>query len=401
MNIRLLFFFAVVAMLVSACSERIEDARPITVRIAADVRSEYDGERALASVAALDPHIRWPGNRGFDASIDHVIENLEAAGFLAEESAPAHALLTYRVEEYPMENPAWQPTGATLRMEGDSGPLMTFASNRNMLATNSYSTPDEGVVLDIIDVGDGSSDSLDAVDVRGKAILANRDINKLFKDAVVARGAAGVLAYSMPAYTQPEKNREAVQFGDVPYNDFVQSWGIQLSFSAQEKLRGALSKGSVRIRVSSRVEWTPNAIEKTVVAEVRGSERPQERFVFSAHVQEPGANDNASGVAAQLEMARVVATLTKSGAVNAKRTVTFLWGDEFASTQRYVTQDPQRAKHIRWGLSMDMVGQDTARTGGTFLIEKMPDPSAIWTRGDELFSEWGGQAIDKDQLTPH
>jgi hypothetical protein len=50
---------------------------------------------------------------------------------------------------------------------------------------------------------------------------------------------------------------------------------------------------------------------------------------------------------------------------------------------------------------MDMVGQDTAKTGGTFLIEKMPDPSAIWTRGDELFSEWGGQAIDKDQLTPH
>src|SRR3712207_7752159 len=54
--------------------------------------------------------------------------------------------------------------------------------------------------------------------------------------------------------------------------------------------------------------------ERTVVAEVRGADRPDERFVFSAHVQEPGANDNASGVAALTEAARVLATLSRTGA---------------------------------------------------------------------------------------
>ena len=81
--------------------------------------------------------------------------------------------------------------------------------------------------------------------------------------------------------------------------------------------------------------------------------------------------------------------------------MTFIWGDEMASTQRFVTQDPGRKEFIRWGISMDMVGEDTAKTGGTFLIEKMPDPSAIWARGDESFSDWGGEPIDKDQLMPH
>jgi hypothetical protein len=83
------------------------------------------------------------------------------------------------------------------------------------------------------------------------------------------------------------------------------------------------------------------------------------------------------------------------------RTITMLWGLEIRSTDRYITQDSVRARGIRWGLSLDMVGEDIARTGGTFLIEKMPDPSAIWTRGEDKHSEWGGSPITKADLTPH
>ena len=128
---------------------------------------------------------------------------------------------------------------------------------------------------------------------------------------------------------------------------------------------------------------------------------PHERFVFSAHVQEPGANDNASGVGAQLEMARVMARLLEDGMPRPARTLTFLWGLEIRSTDRFITQDSIRARDIRWGMSLDMVGEDTEKTGGTFLIEKMPDPSAIWTRGDDKHSEWGGRPLTKADLKPH
>jgi len=56
---------------------------------------------------------------------------------------------------------------------------------------------------------------------------------------------------------------------------------------------------------------------------------------------------------------------------------------------------------VHWGLSLDMTGEDTKKTGGTFLIEKMPDPSAIWTRGDDHHSEWGGRPLTKTDLVPH
>ena len=231
--------------------------------------------------------------------------------------------------------------------------------------------------------------------------MGDVDVGRLFGQAVLERGALGVLGYDMPAYARPDTNRTAIQFGRVPRDTTSQAWGFSLSFDAREKLRTALKVGPVRLKVEIDVVWTPGAVERTVVAEVRGATRLDERFVFSAHVQEPGANDNASGVGAQVEMARVAATLVSSGAVKPGRTITFLWGDEIRSTARYVQQDSVRAKGILWGLSLDMVGEDTRKTGGSFLIEKMPDPSAIWTRGDDRHTEWGSSELSLEDMTPH
>jgi aminopeptidase YwaD len=37
-----------------------------------------------------------------------------------------------------------------------------------------------------------------------------------------------------------------------------------------------------------------------------------------------------------------------------------------------------------------MTGEDPLKTGGPFLIEKMPDPSAVWARPSDPHTEWGG-----------
>jgi hypothetical protein len=141
--------------------------------------------------------------------------------------------------------------------------------------------------------------------------------------------------------------------------------------------------------------------ELTIVATIKGAKKSDERLVFSAHIQEPGANDNATGVGAQLEMAKVVAKLFKESKIELDRSMTFLWGDEIISTHRYIEEDPKRAKGIKWGISLDMVGENTDVTGGSFLIEKMPDPSAIWTRGADKHTEWGGKVLSLEDMKPH
>ncbi|HLV26752.1 MAG TPA: M28 family peptidase, partial [Gemmatimonadales bacterium] len=383
----------------AAQASSVLDTVPLLERAAMLAEGELSGERALETVAFVEQRWRLPGNSGFNESLDHVVERLESAGFVPE-SASADARLTYRVERRPMQQFAWEPVDATLTIVGADSALLRFESNRNMLAINSFSTPAGGVEGELVDGGDGSPAALDAANVRGKVVFARAPVSRLYQAAVVERGALGVLAYSLPDYLQPQVHVTSIQFGRIPQDTVRRGWAMLLSHAARAELERALAAGPVRVRARAESRLYESE-ERMVVADVRGRTLPHERFVFSAHVQEPGANDNASGVGAQTEMARALAALVQRGDWSPERTITFLWGNEIAGTRDYLADDSVRTSGVRWGMSLDMVGENTAITGGTFLIEKMPDPSAIWTRGEDRHSEWGGRPIGKDELMPH
>ena len=364
------------------------------------VRPLFSGDRAYEQVAFMDQYFRWPGNTGFNASIHRVEDILKSAGYIEERVAKPAAPLTYRIEHRPMKQPAWEPVDASVTIVGESQPVLSLTTNRNMLAINSFSTPDTGVVASVVDVGKGSAAEYDRAPVAGKIVLAEGAVGRVFAEAVQKRGALGVFAYNMPAYTKPETNRRSIQFGSVAYDSTKRSWGIPLSRDALDRLRAALAKGATIVRVRTSAKMYPSD-EITLVAEVHGTAAPTERYVLSAHVQEPGTNDNATGVGDLSEMARVFATLVNNGTARPKRTITMLFGLEIAQTRNFLADDSVRTRGVRWGLSLDMTGEDTKKTGGTFLIEKMPDPSAIWTRGDDHHSEWGGRPITKAEIVPH
>ncbi|HEX6049382.1 MAG TPA: M28 family peptidase, partial [Gemmatimonadaceae bacterium] len=327
---------------------------PAVAHLFSLVRPAFSGDRALATVAFLEQRWRLPGNRPFDESIDHIVEQLREAGFVEESGAPPAAVLTYRVERRPMTAPAWEPVDASLAIVGSTTPLLRFATNRNMMAVNSWPTAKGGVEAEVVSVGEGSGDAFDRARVTGKIVFGEMPVGRLFNEAVRKRGAIGVLAYSMPAYTRPETHRTSIQFSSIPADSAARSWGILLSYAAREALRRAMAAGPVRVRVTTDARRYAS-VERTVIADVRGRDAAHERFVFSAHVQEPGANDNASGVGAAVEMARVLATLVRERNVSPRRSVTFIWGNEIASTRRYLA-DRGRAATVRWGMSLDMVG---------------------------------------------
>jgi aminopeptidase YwaD len=366
------------------------------------VRPAFSGERARSVVAFVEQYFRVPGNTGFNASLHHVEAVLRDAGYVEQTKARPGDRLIYRLERRPMTQLTWEPADGSLEiMKGATSPVVVLrmATNRNMLAINSFSTPDAGVEAELVNVGRGTAEEYDRASVAGKIVLGTGNIGRVFTEAVVKRGALGALVYGMPAYTQPELHPTSIQFGSIPQDTIKRSWGIPLSYAANSALLAALSPGPVRVRVRTKTRLYRSE-DLTLVAEVRGTSHPDERFVFSAHVQEPGANDNASGVGTLAEMARVLAVLSRDGQAPV-RTITMLFGTEITQTQRYLAEDSVRTRGVRWGMSLDMTGEDTKKTGGTFLIEKMPDPSAVWTRGDDKHSEWGGEPLKIEDLTPH
>lgn len=369
---------------------------PITSAVAAEI----SGERAHRTVAGIERWFRLPGNVGFDAAIDSVVGVLRAAGYREEAGASPSDRLVYRVEERPMRGPAWTPEAARLSIEGSAAPLLDFETNRNMIAINSWPTPAGGVTAEVVDVGDGSEAAFARTEVRGRIVTGTANARVLYLRAM-QNGALGVLApQRLPAYNRPEVNRTAIQFTGIAYDSVFRGFAIHLSVDAAARLAEAMKRGPVRATVEVRTRFDVRP-ERTLVAELRGNSLPDERFVYSAHVQEPGANDNASGVGTLAEMARAASALLREGKIDPARTMTFLWGDEITSTRRYIVEDSVRQRGIRWGMSLDMVGENTELTGGTFLIEKMPDPSAVWVRGEDQHSEWGGRPLGVDRIWAH
>ncbi|MFX0555960.1 M28 family peptidase [Maribacter sp. CXY002] len=377
--------------IISACSQETVSGQEDYFKI---IRPEYTGELAFETTAFVEQYWRVAGNSGFNKTVDWIREHLEKAGYVLETEATSRDRLTFRIEKRPMKHPTWEPVSASLQIIGNQEMLLESETNRNMTYLNSVSTPEEGITAEVIDLDQNENTNL-----KGKIGFTENSAG-LYYNKLVKEGALGIITYNNPLYLQPEKNQTSIQFRSLPPREETKLWGIALSYKAKEKLKSFLDKGKTEVRVNIQTKIYPSE-ELTVVASITGKTNPKERLVLSAHIQEPGANDNATGVGAQLEIATLAAKLLKNKSVELNRTLTFLWGDEIISTRRYIQEDAERSKGIKWGISLDMVGENTEKTGGTFLIEKMPDPSAIWTRGNDKHSEWGGDVLSLEDMKPH
>ncbi len=389
---RLIILFLSVLTVVSCVSEDAQkDENPYFQLI----RPIFDGQKAFEIVDYVEDYWRLAGNKGFNLSVEKIVDNLEAAGYTNENIANKNDLLTYRIETRPMKRLTWEPLTASLHINGQEQPILSFPDNFNMIDVNSWSTPVEGITAEIVKV---DADKYGLMDVSGKIVFAEGSPYQHYNKAIVEGGAIGLITYGNPAYLQPDKNITSIQFNSIPQDTVRKPWGIALSYQAKEILNRELAKGKVTATVNIQTELYPSE-ELTVIAQAHGNKYANQELVFSAHVQEPGANDNASGVGAQTEMARVTAALIQKNQLDLDRTITFLFGDEIISTRRYVEADT--LGKIKWGISLDMVGEDTEKTGGSFLIEKMPDPAAVWLRGNDKHTEWGGKALPMDRVVPH
>lgn len=393
---KIILFLFVSTLLINCKKE--DSVKLSTSNYATIINEEFTGDLAFETTSFVEKYWRVVGNTGFNKSVYKIAEELENAGYVLEENATEENVLTYRIEKRPLKKPTWESVDASVKIEGETISLLEHTTNRNMIALNSYSTPKEGVTAEVIYIKDVKE--LSKLDITGKIVFAETSPYRIFKTAIIEGKAAGIITYNNPDYLQPEKNTTSIQFRSIPLDSVNKPWAIAMSFAAKERLKKALEKGKVTLNVNVKTNIYPSE-ELTIVADIKGNESPKERLVFSAHIQEPGANDNATGVGVALEMANLTAKFINNKEFLPKRTLTFLWGDEIVSTRRYVQEDSIRAKDIKWGISLDMVGENTEKTGGVFLIEKMPDPSAIWTRGNDKHTEWGGSKMSLDQMKPH
>jgi Zn-dependent M28 family amino/carboxypeptidase len=140
---------------------------------------------------------------------------------------------------------------------------------------------------------------------------------------------------------------------------------------------------------------------RTVVATVVGATRPDDCVALAAHVQEPGACDNASGVGTLLEAARVAARATMANDIEVPaRSISFVFGDEMAQSRIFLDHSKRRCVAA---LAADMTGESGKETGAHALLERTPDPGALKVLPPDRHTEWTTETVtaERSEIVPN
>lgn len=349
------------------------------------LEEKVDAKVAMEVASFMAPLWRLAGNPAFEQSQQQIFDRLAAAG------------LAPRYESFANAGMGWEQLDSTVRLGGPDGEIILSREvDRVALAINSFGTAAGGASFRLIDAGAGTTAaSYEGKDVAGAVVLADGPLGAVWQQSVRARGAAGVISGDVAQYTLPEQTPNVLQWGSIPYDETAKSFGFKATPRAVARFRDALAGGAVSVHVNITTAFHRGA-NRTLSLEIPGTSLQEQRIVLAAHVQEPGANDNASGAGTLLAAALAIHDAIRQGMPPPRRSMTFLWVDEIRGSEHWVEQEPERVKHVVAMLSLDMTGQDTAKTGGTFLIEKEPDPSAIWDRPSDPHSEWGAGTVDPE-----
>ncbi|HEY3380585.1 MAG TPA: M28 family peptidase [Vicinamibacterales bacterium] len=357
--------------------------------------SRFDPKRAMDLVTFMDQYWRLAGNPGYDASMGRIRAGLVDAGY-RDGRTPADGSSALWVEEYPNGGNGWELVRAEMTIVDPARgtaiePVFDPVVDYIALCMNSFSTPAGGITAPLVYVGVGADEaSYASVDVKGAVVLGDGSSRVLWEQAVRQRGAIGILTAAPPArYTRPDQTPEVFQWGAVPYDEKLHAFAFKASRKVADRLKARLKEGPVTVKTVVETKFRPASPGRLLVAEIPGRVKPDEHVVMVAHVQEPGANDNASGCGTLLELARALQSAIAAKAIPPPaRTLTFVWGDEMRASREWLRADPARGAATRFMFSLDMTGEDTSKTSGTFLIEKEPDPSAVWARPSDPHSEW-------------
>jgi aminopeptidase-like protein len=125
----------------------------------------------------------------------------------------------------------------------------------------------------------------------------------------------------------------------------------------------------VRAKVTSRF-WDGEL--NVVSAVIRG--QTDEEVVVVAHLCHPqwSANDNASGAATVLEVARTLQGLISEGRLDKPhRGIRFLLVPEISGTQAYLASNEDQIPRMIAGLNLDMVGENQDLCGGRRPVSRM------------------------------
>lgn len=258
---------------------------------------------AYADLAWLCDHIgpRLSGSPQLDQAIAWAQGRLKAAGLVNVHAEPAMV-------------PHW------VRGRESAELLLPAPQRVNLLGLGgSVGTPEGGLTADVVVVG--SFDELDKLGaaVKGKIVLFDVPF-KGYGHTVVYRhdgaakaakyGAVAALVRSVGPVSLDTPHTGAMDYD--PAYPKIPTAAVTIEASAQ--MRRMQDRGErIRMKLEMGAKTLPDAPSANVVAEIRGTEKPEEVVILSGHLDSwdvgQGAQDDGAGTVTAMEAARLIQAL--------------------------------------------------------------------------------------------
>jgi len=315
---------------------------------------ESSGERALRSIMDM-------------ASYERNRTDTEYKGTLHEINYIMKMLKEYGLDDIRLENVAKADT-----WNGISGSLWEVSPNLQkiadydemvvMLASGSENTDVEAELVWV--AMENMRSPQPNANVKGKIVVTDAPVGTghIFAQT---NGGLGVISFysSRPLFDplQIPNSGIGARRGAPTNTDVKTLFGFNITPRQGYLLKSRLINGE-KIKVQAKVK--SNRVQFDILAPycaIKGSDPNAGSIIFSAHLFEGynklGANDDASGSAVILEVARTLKTLIDKGLIERpKRTMHFVWGDEFSATGPWAAKNKEITESALCNINLDMVG---------------------------------------------
>ncbi len=352
---------------------------------------EISGELARRNLEFLSRQHRMRGSRGYKNAVEFIADELRKYGLeqISIEELPADGKKFYGTQR---SRPAWDADFAELWELKGTNPDTRIASWDAVPLSLAQDSESGEVTALLVDVGAGISESDYAnKDVKGKLVLVSQQPEQAVRWAIDKYGAAGIISYAQNQKTAWwGEDENLLRWGHVGTFNKKPSFAFMVTLKQARAFQKRLIAGeSIQLRAKVIAGQHPGAYQ-VLTAIIPGADprlREQE-IVFSCHLDHPrpGANDNASGCATILEVARAYAKLISEKKIaRPARTLRFVWPPEIEGTMAFLVARPEIRKRIVSAIHMDMVGGGPV-TKAQFHITRGPAsrPSFIYDVADHF-----------------
>jgi len=345
------------------------------------LNEELSGESAKRNLEFISRLHRMRGSKGYNKATDFIRSKLEEYHLESIEmiSIPADGKTMYGTQKSRM---AWDVDFAELwEVEQQSGnwkhktKVADWQSIPLVLAQDSESGD---VTAQLVDIGKGTSEADYAnKNINGKLVLTSSQPGSVVSLAIEKYGAVGIISYAQNQVTAWYKeNENLIRWGHLGSFAKTKTFAFMVSLKQARAYQKRLKNNEV-ITLHAKViaNQHPGTYEiLTAVIEGSDSKLKSEEIAFTCHLDHPrpGANDNASGCVAILEVARTLKKLIDENKIERpKRTIRFIWSPEIEGTTALLNYRPEFAKNIKFNIHMDMVGGGS-ETKAIFHVSKGP-----------------------------